>query len=93
MEKETKNIKKIIRNILIVVIIFIILFLIHTIKNYVIITNLQDKVEEYIKSENYHTTVISKLEDDVTLTTNYYKKADKELITIDREKNNEIVKM
>ena len=93
MEKETKKGKKILRIVLIIVAILIAVFLIHTIRNYVIITNLQGKVAEYIKSENYHTISVSKLEDGMVLTTNYYKKGNKELIILERAKNDEVVKL
>lgn len=87
------KVKKCLKILGIIIAILIVLVLIHTIRNYVIITDLQSKVAEYSKSENYHTSVISQLKEGMTLTTNYYKKDNKELFIIERAEDNEKVKI
>ena len=86
-------VKKILKIIGIVLLIAIIILLIHTIRNFVIISNLQNKIAEYENSQNHHIKLISTQEDGTVLTTNYYKKDDKNVVFIERNRNGEIVKI
>lgn len=91
-EKKVKT-KRGFKIILIIILILLLLFLVHTIKNFVIINNLQNKIAQYTDSKNYHITLDSKLKDGISLTMNHYKKDNKEVIFLERNKNDEIVKM
>lgn len=53
MEKK-KLMKKVLKIALIVVAILLIILVINTIRNYVIVTDLQNKIAEYSNSTNYH---------------------------------------
>ena len=85
--------KKMFKIIGIILIILIMLALLHSVRNFLIITEMQNKVGKYISSENYHMSLISKVENGVTVTTNYFKKSNKELVIIERNKDNENIKM
>ena len=85
--------KKMFKIIGIILIILIMLALLHAVRNFLIITEMQNKVGKYISSENYHMSLISKVENGVTVTTNYFKKSNKELVIIERNKDNENIKM
>ena len=49
-----KNKKLILIIILLVILALVILLLIHTIRNFIIIKNLQENVAQYLNSTNYH---------------------------------------
>ena len=68
---KIKNVLKIIG---IIVAILIILFLIHTIRNYVIVTGLQNKIKPYFNSSNYYMKSVTTSNDGTTVTMEYYKK-------------------
>jgi hypothetical protein len=87
---EKKKILKIIGIILLVV---IAVFLIHSIRNYVIITNLQNKVSKYVDSTNYHTKYVTTSDNGTNITINYYKKDNKQYISIERELDGEKTKV
>ena len=75
------NKKKILKIIGIVFLIIIVIVLIHTIRNYIIITNLQNKVSKYTESTNYYTKSIS-TENGMKVTIEYYKKDKKEVLKL-----------
>ena len=54
--------KKILKSILIIIIAIIAIFIIHTIKNYIIITGLQNKITQYKDSTNYNIKSTAKVE-------------------------------
>ncbi len=85
--------KKILKIFLIIVAVIFIIFLIHTIRNFVIITNLQNKIAEYSNNKNQHIKITSTQEDGTMLISNYYKKEEKNVIFIERNKNGETTKM
>jgi hypothetical protein len=81
--------KKILKIIGIILLVVIAVFLIHSIRNYVIITNLQNKVSKYVDSTNYHTKYVTTSDNGTNITINYYKKDNKQHISIERELNGE----
>lgn len=87
------KVKKILRILGIIVAILIILVLIHTIRNYVIITGLQDKISQYSNSSNYYTKSIATEENGTIVTMEYYKKDNKQVVFLERNLNGEINKV
>ena len=72
---------KIIKIILIVILVLVVLFLANTIRKFIIVKDLQNKISKYISSNNFYMIV----ESDNTINgkkgkTEYYKKDDKELL-------------
>ena len=74
---------------LVILLLFILLFLIHTIRNYTIITSLQNKILTYVNNSNYATKRVSMYDNNETITTTYYKKNNKILYIIEKEENGE----
>ena len=64
--------KKILKIIGIILLVIIVAFLIHSIRNFIIISKLQDKAIESINSNNYHTHTISHIHDDTIVTTDFF---------------------
>ena len=85
--------KKILKIFLIIIALIFIIFLVHTIRNFIIITDLQSKIAKYSDNKNHHIKIISNQENGTTLTTNYYKKNNKKAVFIERNLNGEIVKL
>lgn len=71
----------------IILIILIVIFAIHTIRNYVIITNLQNKIGTYINSDNYFIENSTKQGDAVSMNLKYYKKGNKQVTFLDTISN------
>ena len=90
---EKKKSKKILKGILIVIAVLILLLLIHTTRNYIIISNLQDKISAYTDSTNYHIKSVANEKIGVVMTVNYYKKDDRQVIFLERDNDGEITKM
>lgn len=78
------NKKRILKIIGIVLLIIIVVVLIHTIRNYIIITDLQNKVSKYTGSTNFYTKSIS-TENGTKVTIEYYKKDQKEVLKLERD--------
>lgn len=78
------NKKKIFKIFGIILLIFIIAFIIYTIRNYIIITDLQNKISKYSNFQNYCTKSISTQENGTTVTINYYKKGKKQVVFMER---------
>ena len=88
------KIKKVLKTIGIVISILIILVLIHTIRNYIIITDLQSKISNYQDSKNYHIKSVANSNDGTTnIKMDYYRKDNKQVIFIERNANGESVKL
>lgn len=85
--------KKVLKIIFFIISIIIIILLIHTIKNTVIITSLQKKVNEYVDSTNYHVKFVTNEKNGTVLTGNYYRKENKEVTFLERNINGEITKI
>lgn len=77
----------------VILLILILVFFIYTIRNYVIITDLKNKISKYSNSTNYYTKSISNLENGRTITMDYYKKGDKQVLFMEKNINGEISKM
>ncbi len=87
---KRKKIFKIIGGILLAV---IAIFLIHTIRNYIIITDLQKKIAQYSDSTNYHIKSISTTKEGTKVEMEYYKKDNKQVVFMERDIEGEIQKM
>ena len=85
--------KKILKIIGIILLIVIAIFLIHTIRNYVIISDLQEKISKYVNSTNYRTKSVTTENDGSVVTMEYYKKDNKEVVFMERNLNGEISKI
>ena len=72
-----------------ILLIIIALVLVHIIRNYTILTKIQNNSSKYTDNDNYHMRIISNRDDGTLLTTNYYKKGNKKVVFIERELNNE----
>ena len=87
------KIKKVLKIIGIIIAILIIVFLIHAIRNYVIVTGLQNKIKPYFNSSNYYMKSVTKDNDGTIVTMEYYKKDKKQVAFIERNLNGEISKI
>lgn len=86
-----KQKKKIILIIMILIILFIVLGLIHTIRNFIIINNLQKNIEAYVSKNEFYIKTSEINNDNMNTTfTDYYKKDNKEFIFLEKNKNGEI---
>ena len=85
--------KKILKIIGVILLIVIAIFLIHTIRNYVIISDLQNKISKYANSTNYRTKSVTTENDGLVVTMEYYKKDNKEVVFLERMANNEVTKI
>ena len=85
--------KKILKSILIIIIAIIAIFIIHTIKNYIIITGLQNKITQYKDSTNYNIKSTAKEENGTTIKIDYYKKDNKQVIFLERNTGEEVSKI
>lgn len=90
---EKKKSRKVLKIILIIVSVIVVLFLIHTIRNFIIIKNLQSKIGQYLQSTNYHVKYTTTENSNVVLNSNYYKKDGKEVFIIERINNNQSTKI
>ena len=87
------KIKKGLKIIGIIILIIIVLILIHTIRNTIIISNLQNKVEKYSNSNNYHIKATMHISESITMNINQYQKNEKQLLVLERIVNDEKIKM
>ncbi len=87
------KIKKILKIIGIIVGILIILLLVHTIRNYIIITDLQDKFSQYSDSSNYYIKSIATEDNGTIITMEYYSKDNKQVVFLERNINGETSKI
>lgn len=92
MEKK-KIIKKVSKIVLIVIAILLVILIIHTIRNYVIVTDLQNKIVEYNGSTNYHIKSVATESNGTIVKMNYYKKDDKQVVFMERTVNDETIKI
>ena len=87
------KIKKVLKILGIIVVILIILLLIYTIRNYVIIRNLQNKFSQYSNSSNYYIKSVSTEKDGTIVTTEYYQKDNKQALFLGKNLNGELSKI
>ena len=92
MEKK-KIIKNVLKIALIVIAILLVILIIHTIRNYVIVTDLQNKIAEYNGSTNYHIKSVATENNGTIVKMDYYKKDGKQVVFMERNVNNEIKKV
>lgn len=90
--KKKKIFKNVIKVALILIAIFIVILVINIIRNYVIITDLQNKGSQYKDITNYNIK-ISTNDNGTIFKTDYYKKDNKQAIFMERNLNGEIVKI
>ena len=87
------NLKKVLKIIGIILLVIVVFFVIHTTRNYIIITGLQNKIAKYSNSTNYYTKIASTESNGTVVTTRYYKKGNKEGVFLERNFNGDISKM
>lgn len=90
---EKKKIRKVLKIFLIVILIVILFLLIHTIRNFMIIKKLQQNVEPYLSTTNYHIKSVETAKNGIVVTMNYYQKDNKKVCFLEKNNNGEIVKM
>ncbi len=85
--------KKILKVIGILILVIIVIFIIHTIRNYIIISDLQGKIANYSNSTNYYTKSVTTEDNGTIITMEYYRKDNKEVAFLERNLNGEISKI
>lgn len=90
---DKKNIRKLLKILLIVFLIVVVLFLINTFRKFFIIKELQNNFAKFSSSQNYHIKSVAKERDGVIVTINYYTKGSKKVSILERDKNGEISKI
>jgi uncharacterized protein YxeA len=85
--------KKIFKILGVILLVIIAIFLIHTIRNYIIITDLQNKIAEYSDSTNYYMKSTSVSDEGMNVTMEYYKKDNKQVVLMEKDLNGEILKL
>ena len=84
--------KKILMVLGIIIAILVVIVLVHTIRNYMIITDLQNKISQYADSVNYYTKSIATVKDG-TITMEYYRKDNNQVVFLERNLNGTINKV
>lgn len=92
MEKK-QIVKNVLKVMLIIIAILIVTLIIHSIKNYIIITDLQKKISKYDDSSNYFIKSVSTESNGTIIKSEYYQKDDKQVLFLEKIANEEIVKM
>lgn len=85
--------KKFLKIFFIIIAVILILILIHTVKNFVIITKLQENLKPYLSSTNHHIKSVGKNSDNKTMTMNYYVKDKKQVMIQERNENGVVSKI
>lgn len=80
--------KKFLKILCIILLVLLVIVLIHTTRNYLIISKLQNQITEYSNSTNYHAKTVSTLGEGVPLYIDYYKKDNRSLQIMQRESGN-----
>ena len=76
----------------IIIAILVMIVLVHTIRNYMIITDLQNKISQYVNSVNYYIKSIATVKDG-TITMEYYRKDNNQVVFLERNLNDTINKI
>ena len=87
------NKKKVFKTIGILVLIIVILMLLYVIRNTIIVTKLQKNIKEYTSKTNFSIKVTNLTEETSKMTVNYYKKDNKEAVILERNVDENLVKM
>lgn len=77
--------KKILKIIAIVLLLIVVLLLFNTIRKTVIISKLQNKVAEYMASNNYYIKTSSNMENNATMIVSYYQKNEKQTMIMEKK--------
>ena len=87
------NKKKVFKTIGILVLIIVILMLLYVIRNTIIVTKLQKNIKEYTSKTNFSIKVTNLTSEKSKMTVNYYKKDNKEAVILERNVDENSVKM
>ena len=87
------NKKKVFKTIGILVLIIVILMLLYAIRNTIIVTKLQKNIKEYTSKTNFSIKVTNLTSEMSKMTVNYYKKDNKEAVILERNVDENSVKM
>lgn len=85
--------KKILKIIGIILLLLIVLLLVHTIRNFIIIKNLQNKIAQYTNSENYYIKSIANQNNGLVVKVEYYQKDNKQVVFLERDNHGEKIKI
>ena len=85
--------KNVLKIALIIIAIFVVILIINTIRNYMIITDLQDKISQYQDSTNYSIKSVSTEKDGTIVNMEYYRKDNKQVVFLERNLNGKISKI
>lgn len=85
--------KKILKIIGIILLILVVLLLIHTIRNFIIIKDLQNKIAQYVNSENHYIKNITSENNGIVVKVDYYQKDNKQVVFLERDNNGEKTKI
>lgn len=85
--------KKIMKVFGIILVIILVIFIIHTTRNFIIIKNLQSKISGYANNDNHNIKIITTNSNGTLIKVDYYKKDNKKVVFLEREKNGEKVKL
>ena len=85
--------KKIFKIIGIILLVIIAIFLIRTIRNYIIIKDLQNKITKYSNSTNYYMKSTVTAKEGTRVDMKYYKKDNRQVVFMERNINGENLKM
>lgn len=87
------KIKKILKIIGIIILIIIVLILVHTLRNYIILKNIEKNFSKYESSTNFSIKSVATDAGGATVTMKYYEKDNKQAVFIEYNKNGEISKI
>ena len=90
MEKKSSikdKIKMVLIMLIIVLLCVLAVIVIHTVKNFIYITDMENKISKYADSNNFHLEVMTINNDGLIVTTNIYVKGDKKACFTEREKD------
>ena len=89
------NKKKVLKTILLVVLLIIAAFVVYTLRNFIIVKGLQNKIAQYTAISNFSATINQTFTDDSTnVLINYYQDGNKQAVILQRtDSNGEVIKM
>lgn len=90
---KKKNSNKALKIIVCIIIAIVVIFIIHIIRNYLIITNLQNKTAQYTNSTNYCIKSIANENNGTIIAMKYYKKGNKQVIFLARNVDGKVTNM
>ena len=83
------NKKKVLKTILLVVLLVIVAFVLYTIRNFIIVKGLQNKIAQYTAISNFSATINQTFTDDSTnVLINYYQDGNKQAVILQRTDSN-----